>query len=47
LSVIVVSASNLSDTADNQEANPRFATGVTEDHPSQPMAFRLFLSLIS
>jgi hypothetical protein len=42
LSVIDISAPNLGDTAntaDNQEANPRFATGVTEDHLSQPLAF--------
>jgi len=32
-----------SDTADNREASPRFATGVTEDQLSQPLAFRLFL----
>jgi len=29
------SAAKLSDTADNQEVHPRFATGVTEEHISQ------------
>jgi len=45
LPVIVISASHFHDTADNQEANSRFATGVNEDHLCQPLAFR-FLSCL-
>jgi hypothetical protein len=41
-SFVVLSAPAFIDAADNQEAYPRFATGVTEDHLSQPLALGYF-----